>query len=61
MFPKRYSLCGNKALKEKGIRSFTVKRRIVYYEVNEERKTVTVCAVVYAKRGQEVALSEIGQ
>ena len=50
LFPSRYPLSEFKRLKERGIRRFAVNGRVAYYEVDEERKTVTICAVVYGKR-----------
>ena len=56
--PNRFPLTEEEPWREKGIRKLNVKGFLVYYLVDEERKTVTVTAVVYGRRDQISALQE---
>ena len=57
--PNRFPLTEEQPWREKGIRKLNVKGFLVYYLVDEERKTVTVTAVVYGRRDQIGALKEL--
>ena len=57
--PNRFPLTEEKPWREKGIRKLNVKGFLIYYLVDEERKTVTVTAVVYGRRDQISALKEL--
>ena len=57
--PNRFPLTEEQPWREKGIRKLNVKGFLVYYLVDEERKTVTVTAVVYGRRDQISALKEL--
>ena len=57
--PARYPLTEEEPWRTKGIRKMTVKNFLVYYLVDEERKTVWVTAVIYGRRDQISALREL--
>lgn len=57
--PNRFPLTDEEPWRAKGVRKQIVKGFIVYYLVNEEQNTVTVLAVVYGRRDQLSALTEI--
>ena len=59
--PNRFPLTEEQPWREKGIRKLNVKGFFVYYLVDEERKTVTVTAVVYGRRDQISALKELDE
>ena len=61
LMPNRFPLTEEQPWREKGIRKFTIRGFLVYYLVDEERKTVTVTAVVYGRRDQISALQEINE
>lgn len=50
--PSRYPLTEEEPWHTKGIRKMIVKGFSVYYLVNEDKKVVTVTAVIYGKRDQ---------
>ena len=57
--PNRFPLTEEQPWHGKGIRKLNAKGFLVYYLVDEERKTVTVTAVVYGRRDQISALQEL--
>ena len=57
--PDRFPLTEEQPWREKGVRKLTVKGFLVYYLVDEPKKTVTVTAVVYGRRDQISALKEL--
>lgn len=57
--PNRFPLTEEEPWRARGIRKFTVGEFIVYYLVNEGLKVVTVTAVVYGRRDQLSALTEM--
>ena len=56
--PSRYPLTEEEPWRTKGIRRITVKNFLVYYLVDEEKKTVWVTAVIYGRRDQISALRD---
>lgn len=59
--PARYPLVDEEPWKSYGIRKMTVKNFLIYYFVDKENKTVSITAVVYGRRDQLSALSELIQ
>ncbi|MCM1368462.1 MAG: type II toxin-antitoxin system RelE/ParE family toxin [Roseburia sp.] len=57
--PNRFPLTDEEPWRSKGVRKQLVKGFIVYYLVDKNQSTVTVIAVVYGRRDQVVALSNI--
>lgn len=57
--PSRYPLTEEEPWRTKGIHKFPVKNFLVYYLIDEEKKTVWVTAVIYGRRDQIAALSEM--
>lgn len=57
--PARYPLIEEEPWRTRGVRKMPVKNFIVYYLIDEEKKTVWVTAVVYGRRDQLNALKEI--
>ncbi len=57
--PSRYPLTEEEPWHTNGIRRMPVKNFLVYYLVDEERKTVWVTAVIYGRRDQISALRDI--
>ncbi len=57
--PSRYPLTQEEPWRTNGIRKMPVKNFLVYYLVDEEKKTVWITAVVYGRRDQLTALSEV--
>ncbi len=57
--PSRYPLTEEEPWHTKGIRKMPVKNFLVYYMVDEERKTVWVTAVIYGRRDQISALRDM--
>ena len=50
--PSRYPLTEEEPWRSKGIRKMPVKNFLVYYLVEEDRRLVTVTAVIYGRRDQ---------
>ena len=59
--PLRYPLTEEEPWRTKGIRKMPVKNFLVYYLVDEEKKTVWVTAVIYGRRDQIAALLDMSQ
>ncbi len=59
VMPSRYPLTQEEPWRTNGIRKMPVKNFLVYYLVDEEKKTVWIIAVVYGRRDQLAALSEM--
>ena len=59
--PSRYPLIEEEPWRTKGIRKMPVKNFLVYYLVDEEKKTVWVTAVIYGRRDQIAALLDMSQ
>lgn len=57
--PARFPLTEEEPWHTYGIRKMTVKNFLVYYLIDEEKKAVTVTAVIYGRRDQLAALSEM--
>lgn len=57
--PSRYPLTEEEPWRTKGIRKMVVKNFLLYYSVDEENMTVWVIAVIYGRRDQVAALSEM--
>lgn len=57
--PARYPLTDEEPWRSYGIHKMTVKNFLVYYLIQEELKIVTVTAVVYGRRDQLSALSDM--
>ncbi len=56
--PKRFPLVEEQPWRDRGIRKLIVKGFLVYYLIDEAKKTVTVAAVVYGRRDRIAALKE---
>lgn len=54
--PARYPLVVEEPWRTHGVRKMTVKNFLVYYLIHEEKKLVTVTAVIYGRRDQLAAL-----
>ncbi len=54
--PSRYPLTEEEPWRTKGIRKMPVHHFLVYYLVDEDKKTVWVTAVIYGRRDQMTAL-----
>jgi toxin ParE1/3/4 len=48
--PKRYALVSDKRLAKLGIRKMPVDNYLVFYRVDEHKKTVTIVRVLYGSR-----------
>ncbi len=57
--PSRYPLTEEEPWHTRGIRKMPVKNFLVYYLVDEENKTVWITAVIYGRRNQIAALSDM--
>lgn len=57
--PSRYPLTEEEPWHTRGIRKMPVKNFLVYYLVDEEKKTVWVTAVIYGRRNQIAALLDM--
>lgn len=57
--PARFPFIEEKPWHNYGIRKMTVKNFLVYYWIDEEKKAVTVTAVIYGRRDQLAALLDI--
>ncbi len=57
--PSRYPLTEEEPWHTKGIRKMPVKNFLVYYLVDEEKKTVWITAVIYGRRDQIAALFDM--
>ncbi|WP_434311008.1 type II toxin-antitoxin system RelE/ParE family toxin [Hominifimenecus sp. rT4P-3] len=57
--PARYPLTEEEPWRTYGIRKMTVKNFFVYYLIDEEKKIVSVTAVIYRRRDQLMALLDI--
>ena len=57
--PVRFPLTEEEPWHTYGMRKMTVKNFLVYYLIAEEKKAVTVMAVIYGRRDQLAALSEM--
>lgn len=57
--PCRFPLTDEESWHSRGIRKLPIKGFLVYYLVSDERKTVTVTAVVYGRRDQIAALKQL--
>ena len=58
IFPCRNALYDNEPWKSLGLRKLHVKNYIVFYTVNEERKSVNTIRIMYGARDIENQLSE---
>ena len=59
VFPCRFALIEDESWKSNGVRKMAIKGFMVYYVIEEEKKLVSVIAVVYGRRDQITALKEI--
>lgn len=57
--PSRYPLIQEELWSTRGIRKMSVRNFLVYFFVDEERKTVWVTAVIYGRRDQIAALTDM--
>ncbi|MDO4322453.1 MAG: type II toxin-antitoxin system RelE/ParE family toxin [Lachnospiraceae bacterium] len=57
--PARFPLTEEEPWHTYGIRKMTVKNFLVYYLIDEEKKAVTVTAVIYGRRDQLAALLDM--
>lgn len=57
--PTRYPLTEEEPWHTYGVHKMTVKNFLVYYLIDEEKKAVTVTAVIYGRRDQLVALLDM--
>lgn len=57
--PSRYPLTEEEPWRRAGIRKMPVKNFIVYYLIDEEKKAVWITAVIYGRRDQIAALSDM--
>ncbi len=57
--PSRYPLTEEEPWHTKGIRKMPVKNFLVYYLIDEEKKTVWIMAVIYGRRDQIAALLDM--
>ncbi len=57
--PSRYPLTEEEPWRTKGIRKMPVQNFLVYYLVDEEKKTVWITAVIYGRRDQISALLDM--
>ncbi len=57
--PLRYPLTEEEPWRTKGIRKMPVKNFLVYFSVDDEKKAVWITAVIYGRRDQTAALSDI--
>lgn len=57
--PSRYPLTEEEPWRAQGVRKMTVKNFLVYYLIDEEKKAVWVTAVIYGRRDQIAALSDM--
>ena len=57
--PLRYPLTEEEPWRTKGIRKMPVKNFLVYYLVDEEKRTVWITAVIYGRRDQIAALLDM--
>ena len=57
--PSRYPLTEEESWHTKGIRRMPVQNFLVYYLVDEEKKTVWITAVIYGRRDQISALLDM--
>ena len=48
--PKRFAFVSDERLAQMGIRSIPVKNYIIFYTVDEQKKSVTIIRVMYSKR-----------
>ncbi len=49
-FPERFALFDNEPWRSRGLRKLPVKNYLVFYTVNEEKKTVNVIRIMYGAR-----------
>ena len=54
--PSRYPLTEEEPWRMKGIHKMPVKNFLVYYLIDEDKKTVWIVAVIYGRRDQMAAL-----
>ena len=59
MLPNRVPLTEEEPWHSQGIHKLSVKNYLVYFWVNEETKTVHVIGIIYARRDQRHALSNL--
>lgn len=59
LMPSRFPLIEEEPWRTKGIRKMTVKNFLVYYLIEEDKKEVIVTAVIYGRRDQLAALSDM--
>ena len=59
VFPCRFALIDDEPWKSNGVRKMAIKGFMVYYVIEEEKKLISVIAVVYRRRDQITALKEI--
>ena len=57
--PSRYSLIEEEPWRTRGIRKMPVKNFLVYYLIDEEKKTVWITSVIYGRRDQTAALLDM--
>ncbi len=55
-FPLRFPLYDNEPWRSRGLRKMPVKNYLVFYTVNEEKKTVNVIRIMYGARDIEKQL-----
>ncbi len=59
--PSRYPLTEEEPWRTYGIHKMPVKNFLVYYLIDEENKNVSVTAVIYGRRDQLAALTNMAQ
>ncbi len=57
--PKRIPLTDEEPWHSEGVRKMTVKNHFVYFWINEEKSTVWIIAVIYARRDQKRQLEDL--
>ncbi len=57
--PRRFSLVQEEPWRSEGVRSREVKNYLIYYWINDSTMTVHVIAVIFERRNQTKALSEL--
>ena len=57
--PKRVPLVEEESWRSEGIRVRAVRNFLIYFWVNEVKKTVQIIAVIYARRDQTSVLSQL--
>lgn len=57
--PSRHPFTEEEPWHTRGVRKMPVKNFLVYYLINEEKKVVWITAVIYGRRDQIAALSDL--